>query len=127
MKGTRLSVSILLIAITIYFGEEKYGWWISAVTCFVCGIFLIKKGYTSFILSFVTCFMAWTFIAYFKDYGAEVSIAVLVSEIFGGIGVLPIYLITGLIIGLVGGFSGISGNYFSKIGVDLIEKGFIKI
>ena len=71
--------------------------------------------------------MTWIFIAYFKDYGAEVSIANLVSEIFKGVGILPIYLITGLIIGLVGGFSAMSGNYLSKIGVELIEKGFIKI
>lgn len=76
---------------------------------------------------FIICALMWVFLAAYQDYGADVSIAGLLSSLFSDIGLLPVYLATGLIFGLVGGFAALTGNYFSKMVVDWVRKGIIKV
>ena len=65
--------------------------------------------------------------AFYFDYKANVSIAGIISSLFNDTGKLPIYVITGLVIGLLGGLAGLSGNYLSKFMVELVYKGTIRI
>jgi hypothetical protein len=115
MKTIKISLVILLIIFSTVLLQRFFPWWITCVVCFLLGLFLINRTYTAFITCFFTSGLSWIALAYFKDYNADVSIAVLVSGIFNNIGALPIYLITGLSIAFVSGFAGWSGNLLGHI------------
>jgi hypothetical protein len=115
MKKIKLAASVLLLILCIIFGQQILPWWISGLVSFFSGFFLISKKYTSFVLPFLTAGISWIVIAFLKDYGAEVSIASLTSNIFREIGEISIFLITGLVIALINGFFGLSGNYFKRL------------
>ena len=115
-------LAIVLLAVTLFWLQAFSYWWIGALTSFFIGFFLIKRNYTALILTSSTSAICWILKAYYQDYGAQVSIAGLLSDIFGGIGVLPIYIITGLIISSICGLSAMAGNYLSRFIVGIVIK-----
>jgi hypothetical protein len=115
MKKSRLTISVLIIALSTLVSGWYLPWWFAGITAFVCGFAFIRRGYTAFITGFVTSGLMSCGLAFYKDYGAEVSIAKLVSGIFGNIGTLPVYLISGTMIAFIAGFWALSGNYLYKV------------
>jgi len=115
-------LAILLLSVTLLWLQTYTFWWVGALCSFIIGFFLIQRNYTALILTSSTAAICWIFKAYYQDYDAQVSIAVLLSDIFGGIGVLPVYIITGLIISSVCGLSAMAGNYLSRFIVDIVIK-----
>jgi hypothetical protein len=118
----KLLLSIALLVVTLFWLQAYSFWWVGSISSFFIGFFLIKRNYTALILTSSTSAICWITKAYYQDYDAQVSIAGLLSDIFGGIGVLPVYLITGLIISSICGLSAMAGNYFSRFIVDIVIK-----
>ena len=126
MKLSTLLWAFLLFNI-VALGGSFLPWYALGIVAFFLGLFLFKKNYHAFFIPLVFCASLWMTYAFYFDYRANVSIAGIISALFNDTGKLPIYVITGLVIGLFGGIAGLSGNYLSKFMVDLIYKGIIKI
>lgn len=126
MKFSTFLWAFILLNLVAIFGSF-FPWYSLAITSFFLGIFLIKRSSMAFFIPLIVCAGLWMAYAFYFDYKANVSIAGIISSLFNDTGKLPIYVITGLVIGLLGGLAGLSGNYLSKFMVELVYKGTIRI
>ena len=127
MNKLNLLFCVLILIGSLLLGGTWGIWYFGALGAFICGAFFIKKSILSFFIPLILAGAFWMKLSFYKEYNAEVSISSLVSELLNGIGVLPVYVATGLVIGLVCGFAGLTGNFLSKFMVKLVENGKIKI
>lgn len=126
MKFSTFLWAFILLTLVAIFGS-LLPWYALAITSFFLGIFLIKRSSMAFFIPLIVCAGLWMAYAFYFDYTANVSIAGIMSALFNDTGKLPIYVTTGLVIGLLGGIAGLSGNFLSKFMVGLVYKGIIKV
>ncbi len=90
-------------------------WTIIVGVAFLFGYFLKANKFKTFTLSLVIPFTIWIAIAFIRNSGYIKSISKLVSDLLGDLGESTVYLITGLSIGLVCGFSALTGQALASL------------
>ena len=105
-------IQFLAIIALAYIMELFLPWYYIAVASFVVGYVLKSKA--NFLAGFLAIGILWTTKAWLMDSGGSTDLAVRVANIF----TLPtkglLFLITGLIGGLVGGFAAWSGSLLKR-------------
>ena len=82
---------------------------------FVVGCLTEIKKSKIFLLGLLIPLLLWIFIVLYRDFQFERSVSQLVGDILGNISPFITLLIVGLTIGLVSGFSAISGNLIRSV------------
>ncbi len=90
-------------------------WWGFAFTSLVVSVAIHQKPGTAFLSGFLGLFLLWTGMAFLKDAANEHILSTKVASILplGG-SFLLLILVTGLVGGLVSGFSAMAGSYLRK-------------
>ena len=111
----RFITSIIVIAILSFIAGLYFPWWTIAIIAFGISILLPQKPAQAFIAGFMGVFLLWVILAAAINSS---NAGILAARIGGlmGIGNSPSILIfvTGLVGGLVGGFSALSASYIFK-------------
>jgi hypothetical protein len=99
----------LVIALLVFITQSLlYQWWIIAIDAFLAALLLGRSGWQSFFSGFLGVGVVWFGQAFFLNYQNEGLLMAKVAQLFQ----LPddywLLLITGLVGGLVGGFSALS-------------------
>lgn len=93
-------------------------WWIIAVAAFVIAMLIEQKSFAAFLSGFLAVFLLWTGYALMLS-GANndillTKITELLKALTGG-NKIVVYLLTGLVGGLVAGFAALTGSLARKI------------
>lgn len=113
----KLIVSIIIAALLAYVLGlfTSLPWWSFAISTFVVSLLITQSSGKSFLTGFLAIFILWTLLAWTKDLQNEHILSTKVAQIFSlGNAYWAILLITGIIGGLVGGFSALSASYLRK-------------
>ena len=111
-------LSALLLTALLAFAVGLYGilpWWSFAVTSFTVAAAIDQKAGKAFLAGFTGLFLLWGTMAFLIDSANEHLLAKKVAEILplGG-SYTALILITGVIGGLVSGFSALAGSYLRQ-------------
>lgn len=114
-EKTLVFFKIALIALIASLSQLVLPWWTIAVIPFAVDQIGKSRPYWSFSAGFYGISIYWMAIAFVLDYRNSHLLATRMLKIFG----LPNYyilliLLTGLIGGIIGGLSAISGAYFQE-------------
>jgi len=113
-KPSLLKSFILIITISFVI-EFFFPWYLIGLISFVVCFLNISKPGTAFMVSFLAIFLLWIVRAIYADLFFDVPMSDLIGSIFGGIWPIAVFFLTGLIGGIVGGFSGLSGSILHNI------------
>ena len=104
-------VVLLLTALLGYTAPLYFGWWGFAITSFVIALFVHQTPFAAFISGFLGMFLLWVMMSMMIDNANEHVLSHKIAEILplGGSSMILI-LITGLIGGIISGFSALSGS-----------------
>ena len=93
-----------------------FPWWVSAVVAFWVGFWIADSPQRSFLYGFVAMLLMWSIFAGFQSSANGGLITTAFSNVFGGkVSGGQLIWLTGLIGGLVGGFSAMSGTLLRHI------------
>lgn len=109
-------LSILLIAVASFLLELFLPWWIIAVVAFAVTYFIKQNSFAAFLSGFVAVFLSWLVYAYILSGVNDNLLASKVAALLplhGNVNLL--FLVTGLIGGLVSGFGALTGSLAGKI------------
>jgi hypothetical protein len=104
----------LVILILSFFSSYFLPWWFVAVIAFVAALFIGKKPWQAFMAGFLSVFLAWTVLALLKTLPNDNILATRVAHLMQLPGWIWLLMVTGLIGGLLGGMSALSGSLISK-------------
>jgi hypothetical protein len=109
-------ITILGVGILAAVLEQFFPWWTIAIAGFALG-YLVKQGAGyAFLAGFAAIFLLWTVYAYMLSHGNHDILASKVAQLLPMKGhVKVLLLVTGVIGGLVGGFSTLTGNFAAKL------------
>ena len=102
-------IRTILIAVSAHFCLLYFPWWTIAMCSLMAGLIINGKNLNVFLSGFLGIGLLWLIMAYNIHYGTEGILSDKVAQIFMLNDGLYLVLITGLIGGLVGGFSALSG------------------
>lgn len=107
----QLAAVIVLSAAAQYF----FPWWTVAIACFIVGFTMSRSGWGAFGVGFLGIVLLWSGLAFYIDSATGSNLSERVAKII----LLPsgdvLKLVVGLIGGLVGGFSALSGFSMKSI------------
>lgn len=112
--GVPLVLYVVLVAITAHYGF----WWINLIIAFSLSYLLIPDRKTAFLLHFALIFLLWTSVSIVKDYQADGAVSAFLSKLAGNLPPVLLYIITGLLGGLLTGWAAYLGSYLKKISVN---------
>lgn len=93
-----------------------FPWWASAIVAFWVGVWIADSPQRSYLYGFVAMMLMWSIYAGFQSSANGGLITSAFSNIFGGkVSGTQLIWLTGLIGGLVGGFSAMSGTLLRQI------------
>jgi hypothetical protein len=93
-----------------------FPWWVSAVVAFWVGFWLADSPQRSYLYGFAAMLLMWSIYAAFQSSANGGLITTAFSNVFGGkVSGGQLIWLTGLIGGLVGGFSAMSGTFLRQI------------
>ena len=93
-----------------------FPWWISAVVAFWVGFWIADSPQRSYLYGFASMLLMWSIFAGFQSSANGGLITTAFSNVFGGkVSGGQLIWLTGLIGGLVGGFSAMSGTLLRQI------------
>lgn len=105
-------LSLILIALASFLLQLFLPWWVIAPVAFVVTYLVKQNGLSAFFAGFLAIFIMWVAYAYKLSSANEHLLAGKVAEVLkqltGG-SLSTLFLLTGLIGGLVAGFAGLSG------------------
>lgn len=101
---------ILLSAIAQFLGP----WWLMALVCFALCFWKSSKAASAFGVAFLAISTLWIGFATFQNIANEGIISQKIADIFKLPNAFLLITVTGLIGGIVGGFSGLAGYYCRK-------------
>jgi len=109
---------VLTFILTILFASavQYVGyWWLLMPSCFLISYIYMDNKWTSFVISFFAIFTLWVGLALMKNFTSPVSIANILSSLFGDIPNWSVYLITGLVGAIPAGLSGFAGSWLKEL------------
>jgi hypothetical protein len=109
--GLPVLLYVVLLALTAHYGF----WWINLIIAFCLSYLMIPDRKTAFLLHFAIIFLLWTSVSILKDYQADGAVSAFLSKLAGNLPPFLLYLITGLLGGLLTGWSAYLGSYLKKI------------
>lgn len=104
-------LQVLTTAILGYVLELFLPWWSIAVAAFLAG--LILRTDANFLAGLLGISLLWLLAAFITDHSATTRLADKVAEIFS-LSKPLLFVVTGLIGGLVGGFAAMTGGALHK-------------
>lgn len=109
----RFLVGTMTIGLSAFLLEMFFPWWVISVAGFLGGFLFYQKGGLSFLSGFAGIFLFWAVSALLLDVGNDFILSARIATLLQ----LPVSFslipITGIVGGLVGGFSSLTGTYFS--------------
>ena len=111
-------ISILLTAAASCLLQLFLPWWIIAVVAFVIAYFVKQNSFMAFLSAFTAIFLLWTIYAYMLSSANDNILLAKVTELMKALtkgSTTTLYLITGVIGGLVSGFGALTGSLAGKL------------
>lgn len=109
---------ILIIAIISLILQFFLPWWIIAPVAFAVSAWKAYSGWNAFITSFISIFILWLAMGLFysipNDHILANRVGVMLNLPQSSINWIYVLLISGIIGGLVSGFSGLTGFYLRE-------------
>lgn len=105
----------ILSSIIIAICQFYVPWWSIPFLLFIAGLALFNNAGKSFAFGIMTGAVVWIGTAFYQDYGSHVSAAETIANLLGGMPDLLVFIITGLVGGIVYGLSSISGTFLRKL------------
>ncbi|HVV55066.1 MAG TPA: hypothetical protein VHC47_07075 [Mucilaginibacter sp.] len=104
----------LLILVLTFVCGYFLPWWFAALIAFVIALLIGKKPGRTFLAGFAALFAAWVLMALIKSIPNDNILAGRVANLFHLPNWILLVLVTGIIGGLVGGMSALSGVLLRK-------------
>lgn len=104
-------LKMILIAALAALLQTYFPWWSMAIAAFIISCVIYTKGLNSFLAGFISISLLWTIKAYYIDIANEQILSTKIASLFT-VTPLLLLIITGVIGGLVAGFSSMSGSTF---------------
>ena len=112
MKGLLL---FLLIGILSFVAGLFYPWWTVGVVAFVIALVVPQKHFAAFFTAFLSIFILWFSLSYFKDLSNDHILSSRMSLLFIKTELPAVMcLITGMVGGLVAGLAALSASFLRK-------------
>ena len=111
-------LSILFTAAASCLLQLFLPWWIIVVVAFTVAYFIQQNSLMAFLSAFIAIFLLWTIYAYVLSSANENILVVKVAELMKALtkaSTTTLYIITGLIGGLVSGFAALTGSVAAKL------------
>jgi hypothetical protein len=111
----KLLFPIISIAVVCAIAQNFLPWWSIAPIAFIISYLLQLKAGTGFLAGFLAVFILWGGMAMVIDFGNDHILASRIAVLFPLKGnYVILFLLTGLIGGLVAGFAALSGALIRK-------------
>jgi hypothetical protein len=108
-------ISILLIALLSFAACLFLPWWVIAIAGFVVAFFIPQKAGLAFLAGFIALFILWAGMSYYLSNTNNHLLAHKISVLFiKADNPTALFLVTGLIGGLVAGLGSLSGRLLKK-------------
>ena len=120
MKNTFLT--ILFVAGAGSLGLLGLPWWMLAPAGMLAGWLFPQNAFRSLLAGFVGGFLLWAALAAYLDWANGSLLSARIGKLFQGLSGNTLILITGLMGGLLGGFSCLSGRWARDIFQDPAKK-----
>ena len=111
-------LSVLLTAIASFLLQMFLPWWIIAVVSFAGAYFIKQNSLLAFLSAFISIFLLWIGYAYLLSSANDNILVAKVADLMKALtkgSTTTLYIITGLIGGLVSGFGALTGSLASKL------------
>jgi len=106
---------LFLIILILSFASGFFlPWWVVAIAAFLAALLIGKTSRQAFISGFGAVFIVWIVLALFKSIPNDHILANRIAQLFHLPSWQYILVITGIVGGLVGGFSDLSGLLLKK-------------
>lgn len=108
-------VSVLLIALIAFVAGIFLPWWSIALAGFVVAIVIPQRPFRSFLTGFLAIFLLWIALALWIDQANQGILLQRVAALFKlGNSSWLLFLITGLLGGILGGLASLTGSFVRK-------------
>lgn len=108
----------VLTAFLSFVAQLFLPWWVIAPVAFVVALVFKQSSFVAFLSGFVAVFLLWLGYAFTlssaNDHLLASKVTELLKQLTGG-GLTGLFVFTGLVGGLVGGFAALSGNMAMKL------------
>lgn len=105
-------IVFLIIGILSYLAGLYYPWWSLAIVAFIITLIIPQKPVISFFTAFLSLFVLWFSMAFFKDMANDHILGNRVSELFLKTqSSVVLAVITGFIGAVVSGFAALSASF----------------
>jgi hypothetical protein len=109
-------ISILLIALLSFAASLFLPWWVIAIAGFVVALFIPQKTGLAFLSGFIALFILWAGLSFYISNANDNLLAHKMSMLFIKIdNPFLLFIVTGVIGGLVAGLGSLSGRLFKKM------------
>lgn len=105
-------IVFLIIGILSYLAGLYYPWWSLAIVAFAVTLIIPQKPVGAFFTAFVSLFILWFALAFFKDLANDHILGNRISELFlHSKSSVVLAVITGMIGAIVAGFAALSASF----------------
>ena len=108
-------IRTIIIVIAAHFSLLYFPWWSMAVCAFFAGAIIAGKNLSTFFSGFIGLGLLWLIQSFIVHNDSSGILSNKIAELFGLSDGIYMVLISGIVAGLVGGFSSLSGFRFRKI------------
>jgi hypothetical protein len=111
----KIAVTIVLTILLSFAAGLYLPWQSMAVVSFLIAVYMNQKPAMAYLTGFVSMFLLWVLLAWWIDVQNDSILSARMATLFplGGSSLLLI-LVTGLVAGIIGGLSALTGSYFRK-------------
>ncbi|MCB0660551.1 MAG: hypothetical protein KDC04_06430 [Saprospiraceae bacterium] len=114
MKRSVLIYALLNFLAVLFIPFVIPWWWIPILTAIIAVVVDIPT-FKAFLISFSIAFVVWIGIAIWQNTKFYLPIDQILSELFGGTKTYFIYILTGIIGGIISGLGALTGRYFKLL------------
>lgn len=113
----KINIWILILISSIIIGIIQFfiPWWAVTIILFLTGLVFFVNAGKSFLYGILTGLIVWPITAAYQEVGSHVSASEVIGNLLGGMPNLLVYLVTGLIGGIVYGLSATTGTFLRKL------------
>ena len=102
----RFAIQIFITAIICFMFQKLFPWWTMPIGAFLVGFVFSNTGFKSFLAGFIAVGLVWVGLVFYIDNATQSILTDKVSQLFP----INIFVLTGLIGGLLGGFASMTGS-----------------